>query len=308
MASTSPTVTLNDGRQIPLVGLGTWQSPKDQVINAVEYALKEGGYKHIDCAYAYGNEDAVGEGIRRSGVPRSEIWITSKVWPTFLNRVEECLDETLKRLGTDYVDLYLIHWPIHLNPNGNHPLFPTLPDGVRDVIHDWPLSKTWEEMEGLVKKGKVKSIGVSNFSELKLKEILDGATTVPAVNQLELHVYNPQKKLLKFMEEKGIKAQAYSPLGSTNSPLMRDEIVVEIAESKGVEPSTILLAYLLAKGVIILPKSVTPSRIADNYAKPLSVTLTPEELERLDTLAENGKQSRFIRPPWPVVLGFEDWI
>lgn len=123
-------------------------------------------------------------------------------------------------------------------------MFPLLPDGVRDVIHDWPLSKTWAEMEGLVKKGKVRSIGVSNCSELKLNEIMANATIVPAVNQIELHAYNPQKKLLKFMKEKGIVAQAYSPLGSTNSPLLKDEVVVSIAQKKGVEPGAVLLAYL----------------------------------------------------------------
>lgn len=138
----------------------------------------------------------------------------------------------------------LMHWPIHLNPNGNHKTFPLLPNGVRDVIHDWPLSKTWTEMEGLVKKGKVRTIGVSNCSELKLNEIIANATILPAVNQLELHVYNPQKKLLKFMQDKGIVAQAYSPLGSTNSPLLKDEVAVDIAEKKGVEPSAVLLAYL----------------------------------------------------------------
>jgi glycerol 2-dehydrogenase (NADP+) len=137
-----------------------------------------------------------------------------------------------------------VHWPIHLNPNGNHPFFPLLPNGVRDVIHDWDLTDTWAQLEALVKKGKVRSIGVSNCSELKLKEITAKATIIPAVNQLELHVYNPQKKLLKYMEEKGIKAQAYSPLGSTNSPLLKDEVVTAIAQKKGVEPSAILLAYL----------------------------------------------------------------
>lgn len=138
----------------------------------------------------------------------------------------------------------LVHWPIHLNPVGNHPLIPTLPDGSRDVIRDWKLIDTWKQMEALVASGKVKSIGVSNFSELKLNEILPEATIIPAVNQLELHVYNPQKRLLEFMAEKGIRAQAYSPLGSTDSTLFKDEVVLEVASSHGVDPSAILLAYL----------------------------------------------------------------
>jgi glycerol 2-dehydrogenase (NADP+) len=183
------------------------------------------------------------------------------VWTTYLNRVEESLDQTLADLGTDHLDrkytilslgdliltfyaVLLIHWPIHSNPSGNHPLFPLLPDGTRDVVRDWNLSTTWAEMEGLVKKGKVRSIGVSNFSQMKLEEILPTATIVPAINQLELHIYNPQKNLLKYMAEKGIKAQAYSPLGSTGSPLTKDEVVVEIAKNKGVDPSAVCLAYL----------------------------------------------------------------
>ena len=196
--------------------------------------------------------------------------------------MEESLDETLANLGTDYLDrkrnhsllsktdslpVLLIHWPVHLNPAGNNKLFPTLPDGSRDVIRDWPLSKTWAEMESLVKKGKVRSIGVSNFSQLKLEEILPTATIVPAVNQLELHVYNPQKNLLKYMESKGIKAQAYSPLGSTNSPLLKDEVVVSIAEKKGVEPSTVLLAYLREWSLCLI---LLPTHIVFQSQKVLS--------------------------------------
>jgi len=163
-------------------------------------------------------------------------------------------------------------------------------------------------MEALVAVGKVKSIGVSNFSELKLNEILPEATITPAINQLELHVYNPQKELLAFMTEKGIRAQAFSPLGSTNSPLFEDEAVLEIARNHGVEASAVLLAYLIHKDIIVVPKSVTPSRIADNISKPLSIKLSPEEFASLDALAEGDKQQRFIQPPWPVDLGFKDWV
>lgn len=137
-----------------------------------------------------------------------------------------------------------MHWPIHLNPNGNHPLFPVLSDGTRDVIHEWKLADTWAEMERLVAKGKVKSIGVSNCSELKLNEILLHAKILPAVNQLELHIYNPQKKLVQYCQEKGIQVQAYSPLGSTGASLTSDEVVQQIVKERGVEASGVLLAYL----------------------------------------------------------------
>ncbi|PPQ88788.1 hypothetical protein CVT25_010474 [Psilocybe cyanescens] len=301
MSVGGPKIKLNNGVEIPAVGLGedtdeniivgTWQSKAGEVEKAVEYALKEVGYRHLDCAWAYGNEKEVGEGLRASGVPRSEVFITSKLWGTWHDRVEECLDQTLANLGTDYLDLYLVHWPIPLNPKGNHPLFPTLPSGKRDVYHEWDLKDTWKQMEDVLKKGKVKSIGVSNFSEAKLELILPTATIIPAVNQarehLELHVYNPQHKLLKYLKDKGIAVEAYSPLGSTNSPLFTDDVV----------------------GIIVLPKSVTPARIAANFTPAITAAekLDAADLDKLDGLAAAGKQKRFITPPWPVDLGFENW-
>lgn len=309
MTSSIPTFKLNNGQEIPAVGLGTWQSKTGEVAAAVAYAIKEVGYRHIDCAWAYANEKEVGEGIRASGVPRSEIFITSKLWGTWHDRVEECLDQTLTNLGTDYLDLYLVHWPVPLNPKGNHPVFPTLPNGKRDVWAEWPLSKTWQQMESVLKKGKVKSIGVSNFSEAKLEEILPTAEVIPAVNQLELHVYNPQHKLLEYLKSKGIVAQAYSPLGSTNSPLLTDEEVNKIAEKHALQPADVLLGYLLAKGIVVLPKSVTPARISSNYtgANTAARVLDNADLKTLDELAASGKQKRFITPPWPVDLGFANW-
>ncbi|KAF7763689.1 hypothetical protein Agabi119p4_8226 [Agaricus bisporus var. burnettii] len=308
MAANVPKIKFNNGEEIPAVGLGTWQSSADDVKNAVEHALKE-GYRHIDCAWGYGNEQHVGEGIRASGVPRSEIFITSKLWSTWHSRVEEALDQTLANLGTDYLDLYLIHWPVPLNPKGNHPAFPLLPDGKRDVDHSWHLKDTWKQMEAVLKKGKVKSIGVSNFSKMKLEEILPSAEIVPAVDQLELHVYNPQHELVKYLKSKGITPQAYSPLGSTKSTLLTDADVVEIANKHNLQPADVLLGYLLAKEMVVLPKSVTPSRITSNLSGAIRAleTLTKADAERLDGLAAAGKQNRFITPPWPIELGFDNW-
>lgn len=305
----APKIKLNNGLEIPAIGLGTWQSKPGEVASAVEYAIKEVGYRHIDCAWAYGNEKEVGEGIRASGVPRSDIFITSKLWGTYHTRVEECLDETLANLGTDYLDLYLIHWPVPLNPKGNHPVFPTLPDGKRDVAGEWDLKDTWKQMEAVLKKGKVRSIGVSNFSEVKLEEILPTAEIIPAVNQLELHVYNPQHKLISYLKSKGIVPQAYSPLGSTNSPLLTDESVVQVATRHALQPADVLLGYLLAKGIVVLPKSVTPARVASNYTGTIAALekLDASDIKTLDGLAAGGKQKRFITPPWPVDLGFENW-
>ncbi|KAF5378869.1 hypothetical protein D9615_006924 [Tricholomella constricta] len=305
----APVIKLNNGSEIPAIGLGTWQSKPEEVTSAVSYALKEAGYRHIDCAWGYGNEKDVGAGIRASGVPRSEIFITSKLWGTWHSRVEECLDQTLANLGTDYLDLYLVHWPVPLNPNGNHPVFPTIPDGTRDVDRSWKLKDTWKQMEAVLKKGKVKAIGVSNFSEAKLEEILSTAEIVPAVDQLELHVYNPQHKLIDYLKSKGIVPQAYSPLGSTNSPLLTDDKVLEIAKKHSLSASDVLIGYLVAKGFVALPKSVTPSRIASNLTGPLAAAqkLDVADIADLDGLAASGKQKRFITPPWPVDLGFENW-
>ncbi|KZT69993.1 Aldo/keto reductase [Daedalea quercina L-15889] len=305
-----PKIKLNNGVEIPILGLGTWQSKPNEVATAVEYALKEVGYRHLDCAWMYGNEKEVGEGIRKSGVPRSEIFITSKLWCTEHQRVEAAIDESLANLGIDYLDLYLIHWPIHLNPNGNHPTFPTLPDGKRDVLYDWKLKDTWAQLEAVLKKGKVKAIGVSNFSKRILEtEILPYATVVPAVNQLEIHLYNPQHNLIEYLRSKGIVPQAYSPLGSTNSPLLTDETASAIASKHGLQTADVLLGYLVEKEIVTLPKSVTPARIASNYTGALAAAskLTKEDVEKLDGVAASGKQKRLITPPWPVDLGFENW-
>ncbi|OAX34785.1 Aldo/keto reductase [Rhizopogon vinicolor AM-OR11-026] len=305
----SPLITLNNGQTIPAIGLGTWQSKPNEVARAVEYALKA-GYRHIDCAWAYGNEKEVGEGLRASGVPREEVFITSKLWGTYHRRVEECLDQTLANLGTTYVDLYLVHWPIAMNPNGNHPVMPMLPNGNRDIDASRDIKDTWKDMEAMVKTGKVKSIGGSNFSQMTLEKILPTAEIVPAVNQLELHLYNPQLQLLEYLKSKGIVPQAYSPLGSTNSPLLNDETATEIAKKHGLKnTSDVLLGYLLAKDAFVLPKSVTPSRIESNLTGAIEAynALTPEDIKVLDGVAAGGKQKRFIMPPWGIDLGFDDW-
>ncbi|KAF8512554.1 Aldo/keto reductase [Hysterangium stoloniferum] len=302
---TSPTIKLNNGVEIPLIGLGTWQSAPNEVAKAVEFALKD-GYRHIDCAWSYDNEEEVGRGIKASGVPREEIFITSKLWSTYHSRVEENLNDTLKKLGTDYLDLYLMHWPVPLNPNGNHYKFPTLPNGLRDVVKSWSLADTWKQMEKVLKDGRVKAIGVSNFSQLKLEEILPTAEIIPVVNQLELHLWNPQHNLLAYLSSKGIIPQAYSPLGSSNSPLLTDETAVAMSKKYNVDVASVLI---VAKKVVALPKSVTPSRISSNLkgAIDFAKNIDKADLEILDAVAANGKQKRFIMPPWPVPLGFDNW-
>ncbi|KAG8964764.1 hypothetical protein FRC03_001375 [Tulasnella sp. 419] len=317
---TPPThIKLNNGLKIPTIGLGTWQctlifvykeylvlknrlAPPGQVAAAVEHALKN-GYRHLDCAWIYGNEAEVGQGIKASGVPREQLFITSKVWTTYMGRVEESLQMTLNALGTDYLDLYLIHWPVALNPNGNDPKFPKHPDGSRDVLLDWDLSETWRQMEEIYASGRVKAIGVSNWSEPNLQLLEKTWTVVPAVNQVELHPYLPQHDLKKYCESKGIYLEAYSPLGSTTSPLLKDSVILRIAEKHSVSVANVLISWAVNRGTVVLPKSVTPSRITENNKV---IELDSEDMTQLDGLAASGKEQRLNRVPWGVSLKFAD--
>lgn len=299
------TFTLNTGAKIPALGLGTWQSEPGQVKAAVAHAIKS-GYRHIDCAYCYGNEDEVGEGIKEglaaTGLKRSDLFITGKLWSTYHTRVEQNLDMSLKSLDTDYLDLYLMHWPLAMNPNGNHEKFPKLEDGSRDLVLDRKPVDTYKDMEKLVSSGKVKAIGVSNFSKKFLEQLLPNVSIVPAVNQIENHPYLPQQEIVDFCNSKNIIIEAYSPLGSTGSPLMKKEEVLQVAKDTGVSAGTVLLSYHVARGVVALPKSVTPSRIEENYNV---VKLSSEQVAALDKIHESGIQ-RLLYPPFGVNFGFPD--
>jgi len=295
---------LNTGALIPAVGLGTWQAKPGEVRAAVAHALKA-GYRHIDGALIYQNEKEVGQGIIDSGVKREDIFLTSKLWNTYHNRAAESLEQTLKDLGTDYLDLYLIHWPVRLVPNESSALLPVNPDGTRAIDWDWDQRETWRQMEELLATGKVKAIGVSNFGIPWLEYILKTAKVVPAVNQVELHPYNPSHELKKYCDEKGILLEAYCPLGSTNSPLLGDPEIKAIADKHGVSPATVLISYPVLKGIIVLPKSVTPSRITSNLQL---VKLDDEDLAILDGMAAAGKQQRVNTPKFQQDFGFSDWF
>ncbi|SCV74349.1 BQ2448_6781 [Microbotryum intermedium] len=304
-----PSIKLNTGASIPAIGLGTWQSKPGEVAAAVETALKN-GYHHIDGAWIFakqepdGNEQEVGEGIKASGVDRSKIFITTKLWCTHQRDAEAAIEKSLKLLDVDYVDLYLIHWPVPMNPNGNDPKFPKKEDGSRDLdLEEWSVSKTWEGMEKVYKSGKAKAIGISNFSESFIEDLLKTAKVVPAANQIELHPYLPQHDLVKYCQSKGIVVEAYSPLGSTDSPLLKDEEIVKIAEAHGVSVGTILISYQVARNVVVLPKSVTPKRIIDNFQL---VKLSSEDLDTLNNMHKT-KGKRFIKPDWGIDLKFANW-
>ncbi|PHH91324.1 hypothetical protein CDD83_895 [Cordyceps sp. RAO-2017] len=300
---------LNTGTEIPAVGLGTWQSKPGEVQAAVSYALQH-GYRLVDCAYCYGNEGEVGQGLKEAfdaGVRRQDVFVMTKVWATYNTRVAEGLDKSLKSLGLDYVDLFLIHWPILLNPKGNDDRFPTLPDGSRDVIRGWDHVEAWKQMEALLSTGKVKAIGVCNYSKRYLEELLPRCTVVPAINQIENHPSLPQQEIVDLCKEKGIHVVAYSPLGSTGSPLTSAGPVAEVARRKGVGAHAVLLSYHVARGSTVLAKSVTPDRIKANLQ---IVELDAEDMSLLDAysdeLAKKGELKRYVYPPFGIDFGFPD--
>lgn len=283
---------------------GTWQSAPGEVRDAVSFALKN-GYRHIDAALIYKNEHEVGQGIKDSGVPRSEIFITSKLWNTDQGNAAEGLQKTLNALDIDNLDLYLVHWPVRLvSQASGDPLLPVLPDGSRAVDKSWDQAETWGQMEDLYSSGKVKAIGVCNWSIPYLEELKKTWKVVPAVNQCELHPFLPQHALREYCANLGILMEAYSPLGSTGAPLMSDPEIAAIAEKHGVSPATVLISYHVNKGTVVIPKSVSEKRIAANQHV---INLVDEDLDVLDGLADKGKAKRINTPLWGWDLGFDDW-
>ncbi|KAJ9245773.1 hypothetical protein DTO169E5_492 [Paecilomyces variotii] len=283
---------LNSGHEIPAVGLGTWLSKPNEVEDAVEVALRA-GYRHIDAAAVYQNEAEVGRGWKKSGVPREQIFITSKLWNSHHHpdHVEEGLNKTLKDLQTDYLDLYLIHWPIAFE-HSDETLFPIDPVTKRFRLADIPISDTWAALEKLVKAGKIRSIGISNFTIAETEKLLKTATIPPAVNQIEAHPYLQQPELLKWHKEKNILVVAYSPLGNNIYNLPRvvdDPAIQEIAKKLGKDPAQLLISWAIQRGTAVLPKSVTPARIQSNFQ---DFVIPDEDFEALNKL-DRGQRYKF---------------
>jgi len=259
-------------------GLGTWQSKPGVVEKAVEVALRA-GYRHIDTALAYRNEAGVGRGIKASGVPREEIWITTKLDNTWHKDVETGITSSLESLGVDHIDLYLMHWPCSTDPKD-----------TKKHYEDWDFIKTWELMQKLPASGRVRNIGVSNFGIGNMERLLSAPTTriIPAVNQIELHPNNPSPKLIAYLNDKGIHPTGYSCLGSTNSPLHKDPTLLDVVERTGKSSAQVLIKWGMQKGWSVIPKSVAEPRILQNWDQD-GWELDAQDVEKLSNLNDRVK-------------------
>ncbi|ODR27687.1 aldo/keto reductase [Mycolicibacterium porcinum] len=239
----SPRVTLNDGNSIPQVGLGVWQTPAEETVRAVSAAL-QAGYRHIDTAAAYQNETETGRGLVESGVPREDVFLVTKLWNSEqgYDSTLAAFDASLDRLGVDYLDLYLIHWPVPAN----------------NAYVD-----TFKAFAHLHDQGRVRSIGVSNFEPEHLTVLIDSTGIVPAVNQVELHPLFPQHELREVHARLGIATEAWSPLGQGS--LLSDPVITGIARRHGKTPAQVLIRWHIHLGNIVIPKSVNPERIVSNF-------------------------------------------
>uniref|UniRef100_A0A4Y0BQ76 NADP-dependent oxidoreductase domain-containing protein n=1 Tax=Anopheles funestus TaxID=62324 RepID=A0A4Y0BQ76_ANOFN len=294
-----PNAIFKNGNSIPMIGLGTWNSPPGQVAQAVKDAI-DAGYRHIDCAHAYQNEHEVGEGIAakiaEGVVKREDLFVTSKLWNTFHrpDLVEGACRTTLKNLQLDYLDLYLIHWPVGYKEGPE--LFPMGPDGKTFIFSEADYVDTWPEMEKLADAGLVRNIGLSNFNTKQMQRVLDIARIVPATNQIECHPYLHQAKITSYCAAKGIIVTAYSPLGSPARPwvkaddpvLMDDAAVAELAKKYGKTTAQILIRYQIQLGHVVIPKSVTKERIVSNF-DVFGFQLDEGDMKRLAGLERNGR-------------------
>ncbi len=262
--------TLANGNEIPLLGLGVWQIPNGPTtVNSVRWAL-ELGYRHIDTAQAYGNEESVGLALKESGVPRDEVFITTKFWPGAQDPVVEA-ERSLRRLGVDFVDLYLIHWP-----QGG----PT-----------W----AWKGMERAREKGYARSIGVSNFDVRELDQVIAMATVAPAVDQVQFSPFEYRRKLLDAAGQRRVAVEAYSPLGTGRH--LGNETVKRFASRIGRTPAQVLLRWCIQRNLIVIPKSTHRNRIEEN-SRVFDFTLSDGDMGELDGLDETGGTDRALEDKW----------
>ena len=296
------TETLNNGLKMPRLGLGTWMAKPKLTAEAVRVALRN-GYRHIDCAWIYKNQKEVALGIRESGVPRKDVFLTSKIWMTDFaaERVRPAVLEILHDLETTYLDQLLLHWPVAWKAGDKSDpqwYMPKDQYGHYDVDTKHDLMTTWSEMEHLYNEGLFKSIGVCNFSEIELFEILQKCQVKPAVNQVELHPFLQQEDLKHYCISNGVLVTAYAPLGSPGmgfEDLLKDETIGRIAAVHKTYPANVLIRWSLQKGHVVFPKSTTPERIIEN-ANVYHFELSKHEMSMIDGLGT--KIRRVFNPPF----------
>lgn len=299
-------IKLNCGDQFPVIGLGTWKADPGEVGTAVKEAVRA-GYRHIDCAAVYGNEAEIGQALselfREGVVARNDLWITSKLWNNCHapEHVLPACQQTLKDLQLDYLDLYLMHWPIAFR----HDLM--YPESAADCVplSKIPLIETWRAMEPLVDQGLCRNLGVANFSLTKLKALIANAKRKPQVIQVEMHPYLAQPELVSFCREQKIVITAYAPLGSAGRPehlrtsdepvLLNDPVIAQIAAEHGATPAQVLLQWGISRETVVIPKSVKPKRIAENFGA-INLKLDSSALAKIDRL--NGNRRYFDGGFW----------
>lgn len=280
--------------KMPALGLGTYKSASNEVFEAVLKAL-DLGYRHFDCASIYGNEAEIGKALKHAFskgiVERKDLWITSKLWCSEMmpDDVAPALQKTLNELQLDYLDLYLIHWPVPIKKGISYP------ETAEDFIlpHKLTYLETWETLEKIFDSGKIKHLGVSNFNIEKLDTLLRNATLKPEVNQIEMHPFLAQNKMLEYCALHKIHLTAYAPLGTgvgsmrdvkdKKPSLLNNSLIKLIAKDHSASPAQVLLAWAMQRGTSVIPKSVNPKRIAENF-KAMQIFLKPVEMEQINEL------------------------
>ncbi|GAA3888572.1 aldo/keto reductase [Leifsonia kafniensis] len=270
MTNTVPTLTLNDGHTIPQLGFGVFKVEPTETTRIVTDAL-EVGYRHIDTAAIYGNEKGVGDALAASGVDRSDLFVTTKLWNDRQGTQSafDAFDESLEKLGLDYVDLYLIHWPAPAN----------------DLYIE-----SWKALEQIRDSGRARSIGVSNFLVPHLSRLLAETDVVPAVNQIELHPAHQQPEVTEYARRHGIAIEAWGPLGQGKYPLFEETVVAVAAEAHGKSPAQVIIRWHLQVGNIVFPKSNNRARMAENF-DVLDFSLTKSEVAAISALERVGRVS-----------------